>query len=37
MGITKTRQTVFNQKGEVVMTMVSNGLIRVRDPSAPID
>ena len=37
MGITKTRQTVFNQNGEVVMTMVSNGLIRVRDPSAPFD
>lgn len=37
MGLTKTRQTVFNQDGEVVMTMVSNGLIRVRDPSAPID
>jgi len=37
MGLTKTRQTVTNQNGEVVMTMVSNGLMRVRDPSAPID
>ena len=37
MGITKTRQTVTNQNGEVVMTMVSNGLMRVRDPSAPMD
>jgi acyl dehydratase len=37
MGLTKTRQTVTNQNGEVVMTMVSNGLMRVRDPSASID
>jgi acyl dehydratase len=37
MGLTKTRQTVTNQNGEVVMTMVSNGLMRVRDPSAPLD
>lgn len=37
MGITKARTTVFNQNDEVVMTMVSNGLIAVRDPSAPID
>ena len=36
MGITKGTTTVFNQHGEVVMTMVSNGLIAVRDPSAPI-
>jgi acyl dehydratase len=37
MGITKSRQTVYNQHGEVVMTMIGNGLIRVRDPSAPFD
>jgi acyl dehydratase len=37
MGLTKTKQTVTNQHGEVVMTMVSNGLLRVRDPSAPLD
>ena len=37
MGLTKSRQTVFNQHGEVVMTMIGNGLIRVRDPDAPID
>jgi acyl dehydratase len=37
MGITKARQTIFNQHGEVVMTMIGNGLIRVRDPSAPMD
>lgn len=37
MGITKSRQTVYNQHGEVVMTMIGNGLIRVRDPDAPFD
>lgn len=37
MGITKSRTTVFNQNDEVVMTMVANGLIGVRDPSAPIE
>ncbi len=37
MGITKSRQTVRNQHGEIVMTMVSNGLMRVRDPSAPME
>jgi acyl dehydratase len=37
MGLTKSRQTVFNQHGEVVMTMIGNGLIRVRDPSAPME
>lgn len=37
MGLTKTKQIVTNQHGEVVMTMVSNGLMRVRDPSAPLD
>ncbi|WP_187336002.1 MaoC family dehydratase [Novosphingopyxis iocasae] len=34
MGITKTRQTTFNQKDEPVLSMVANGLIRVRDPEA---
>ncbi|HAY08146.1 MAG TPA: MaoC family dehydratase [Hyphomonas sp.] len=37
MGLTKSRQTVFNQHGEVVMTMIGNGLIRVRNPDAPIE
>ena len=37
MGLTKSRQTVFNQHGEVVMTMIGDGLIRVRDPGAPIE
>ena len=32
MGLTKNRQTVFNQHDEPVMTMVSNGMIQVRDP-----
>ena len=32
MGLTKSRQTVFNQHDEPVMTMVSNGMIQVRDP-----
>ena len=37
MGIFKTTITVFNQHDEPVMSMVSNGLIAVRDPEAPID
>lgn len=32
MGIFKSTLTVFNQHDEPVMTMVSNGLIRTRDP-----
>ena len=32
MGIFKSTLTVFNQNDEPVMTMVSNGLIRTRDP-----
>lgn len=34
MGLSKSRQTVSNQHGETVMTMVSNGLVKVRDPDA---
>lgn len=34
MGLMKSRQTVYNQDDEIVMTMISNGLIKVRDPSA---
>jgi acyl dehydratase len=30
MGITKSRQMVFNQRDEMVLSMVSNGLIMVR-------
>ena len=37
MGLFKSRIRVFNQHGQVVLEMVSNGLIRVRDPEAPIE
>ncbi|WP_114519908.1 MaoC family dehydratase [Altererythrobacter sp. ZODW24] len=37
MGIMKGETRVFNQDDVLVMTMVSNGLIKVRDPDAPID
>lgn len=37
MGIFKSSLTVFNQHDEPVMSMVSNGLIAVRDPAAPIE
>lgn len=37
MGIFKSRSRTYNQNDEVVLEMVSNGLIRVRDPDAPID
>lgn len=37
MGIFKSRAQVFNQNDEVVLEMISNGLIAVRDPSAPIE
>lgn len=32
MGVTKSRTTVFNQDGVPVLTMVTNGLVRTRDP-----
>lgn len=34
MGLMKTEQTVYNQDGEIVMSMVSNGLIQVRNPDS---
>ncbi|KCZ83955.1 MaoC family dehydratase [Hyphomonas jannaschiana] len=34
MGLMKTEQTVYNQDGEIVMSMVSNGLIQVRNPES---
>ena len=37
MGIFKSQLTVFNQKDEPVMQMVSNGLVQVRNPDAPIE
>lgn len=33
MGLSKSRQTVYNQDGEIVMTMIGNGLIGVRHPA----
>jgi acyl dehydratase len=35
MGIFRSRTSVFNQHDEPVMTLVSIGLIQVRDPTAP--
>lgn len=37
MGLFKSRCRTFNQNDELVLEMVSNGLIRVRDPEAPIE
>jgi len=37
MGIFKVRHRTYNQNDEIVLDMVSNGLIRVRDPDAPIE
>ncbi|WP_126175007.1 MaoC family dehydratase [Tsuneonella rigui] len=37
MGIFKSQLTVFNQNDEPVMQMVSNGLVQVRDPDAPVE
>ncbi|GAA4643847.1 MaoC family dehydratase [Pontixanthobacter gangjinensis] len=37
MGIFKSRGRTFNQHDEIVLEMVSNGLIRVHDPEAPIE
>lgn len=36
MGIFKSKVRVLNQHDEPVLEMISNGLIRVRDPDAPI-
>ncbi|MBX9897255.1 MAG: MaoC family dehydratase [Qipengyuania sp.] len=36
MGLFKSRVRVFNQSDEPVLEMVSNGLIRVRNPDAPV-
>ncbi len=37
MGLFKSDLTVFNQHDEPVMTMRSNGLIKVRNPDAPVE
>ena len=34
MGLTKSRNEVYNQNDELVLSMIGNGLIRVRDPEA---
>lgn len=34
MGTMRARSTTFNQHGDAVMTLISNGLIAVRDPAA---
>ncbi|WP_374405728.1 MaoC family dehydratase [Pelagerythrobacter sp.] len=36
MGLFKSRIQVFNQDDAVVLELISNGLIRVREPGAPI-
>lgn len=37
MGLFKSHIRVFNQENAPVLEMTSNGLIRVRDPEAPIE
>lgn len=37
MGLTKSKTTVFNQNDEPVMSLIANGLIRVRNPETPIE
>lgn len=37
IGLFKSRSRIFNQDDEVVLEMVSNGMIAVRDPDAPLD
>lgn len=37
IGLFKSRSQIFNQHDEVVLEMVSNGMIAVRDPDAPLD
>ena len=37
MGLFKSDLVIFNQNDEPVMTLRSNGLIKVRNPEAPIE
>lgn len=37
LGLFKSRVQVFNQDDDMVLEMFSNGLIRVRDPSVPVN
>lgn len=34
MGLTRSQQKVFNQDDELVLSMIGNGLIKVREPEA---
>ena len=34
IGLMKSEQTVYNQSGEIVLSMISNGMIQVRDPDS---
>ena len=37
MGLTRSKTEVFNQDDELVLSMIGNGLMRVRDPDAPVE
>ncbi len=37
MGLTRSKSTIYNQDDEVVMTLIANGLIRVRHPEVAGD
>ena len=37
MGLTRSQNRVYNQDDELVMTFIGNGLIRVKNPDAPIE
>ena len=37
MGLTRSENRVYNQNDELVMRFIGNGLIKVRNPEAPIE
>lgn len=37
MGLTRSQNRVYNQDGDLVMSFIGNGLMRVRNPDAPIE
>jgi acyl dehydratase len=37
MGLTRSQQKVFNQDNELVMSMIGNGLMQLRDPEGSTD
>ncbi|MEM5518544.1 MaoC family dehydratase [Henriciella sp. AS95] len=37
MGLTRSNNRVYNQDGDLVLSMIGYGLIRVKDPDAPIE